>query len=231
MLDLLNLEIASREEARKDLVRAVKAAAEPAPLYLYLITKDANLYPIRALAAANAGAGQWPQQVEPMLDEALRKVNALRPFTMSKQSFRTDVTFNALQKPGASLAEIPGRKSVIWMSQGVVRDRYAAKICTQLDRENIAFYTVDQTTGTNISPVTQDSLRNASDLTAGRRYEGGHLQEAVEQAGKDARAAYTLGYAPAANKVADKFHKVRVACRRPGVRVRAETGYWGFGRL
>jgi hypothetical protein len=63
-----------------------------------------------------------------------------------------------------------------------------------------------------------------ADLTGGRVYSGPEAEKAIIQSMEDARARYQLAYAA---PVPDgKYHKLRVACIRPGIRILAQTGYF-----
>jgi len=44
----------------------------------------------------------------------------------------------------------------------------------------------------------------------------------------DARVSYLIGYSPAAEDWDGKYHKLRVACARHGVRILAKQGYYAY---
>ncbi len=70
----------------------------------------------------------------------------------------------------------------------------------------------------------RDTLEQLADLTGGRMYPRGEIDQAITQSLQDVRARYQLTYNP---PPADgKYHQVRVECSRAGVRVEAPGGYY-----
>jgi len=233
LFDLLNLDPLSREQVRSELSRVLPKVQDPAHIYLYLIKKDGAIYPVHAIPApateTRLSTDDWPMHSAEIIQKSLREANEALPFQMRESSFRIDSTFAALKNIGDLLAPIPGRKAMVWISHGVRADQLAEKVSTELDRENIAVYTVQQMSQPALAPEASDSLSDVSKWTCGLPYQDGNIQQAIAQARRDAESSYSLEFT-AANKSSDgKFHKVRVSSQRPEVRVRSETGYWGFG--
>jgi VWFA-related protein len=74
----------------------------------------------------------------------------------------------------------------------------------------------------------RDTLVQLADLSGGRTYPNGEIDQAITQALQDVRARYQLAYEPPpANS---KYHKLRVDCSRKGVRVEAPPGYYADKR-
>jgi hypothetical protein len=65
-------------------------------------------------------------------------------------------------------------------------------------------------------------------MTGGRPDGGRDIGAAVAQAMNDARTSYQLGYYAPLENWDGKFHKLRVTCKRNGVRVQAKTGYYAW---
>ncbi len=235
LFDLLNLDDLSRERVRSELVRVLQHAEDPAHIYLYLIKKDAAICPVHAIPASGTEThlptDNWPLHSAEMVQRALKEANELMPFQMRESSFRIDSTFAALKKVGDLLAPIAGRKSIVWISRGVRADQFAEKVSTELDREDIAVYTVQQMSEPALAPNASDALSDVSKWTCGLPYQSGNIQHAMEQARRDAEASYSLEFTAAGKSSDGKFHKVRVSCLRREVRVRSETGYWALGPL
>jgi VWFA-related protein len=75
--------------------------------------------------------------------------------------------------------------------------------------------------------LAENSLRVLADETVGRAaVSSNDFSAAFEQLVKDQSAYYLLGYRPASEKVDGRFHKLSVKVRRPGLTVRARSGYW-----
>jgi hypothetical protein len=62
--------------------------------------------------------GNGPQRIKPLLDSAVQAVSHIRTFDIDV-FVRTGLTFHVLDKLGAEIAAIPGRKNVIWVTDGV----------------------------------------------------------------------------------------------------------------
>jgi VWFA-related protein len=70
----------------------------------------------------------------------------------------------------------------------------------------------------------RDTLQQLADLSGGRMYARGEIDQAIAQSLQDVRARYQLTYdAPAPD---GKYHKLRVECSRKGVIIEAPRGYY-----
>lgn len=78
------------------------------------------------------------------------------------------------------------------------------------------------------------TLRRLVEPTGGRAYEledahrGGvdQIDRSVVEIARELRVQYTLGYYPAKTRKDGKFRRLRVETTRPGLTVRARSGYW-----
>ena len=77
--------------------------------------------------------------------------------------------------------------------------------------------------GTGIQSL--DTLDTFAGLTGGRPDAGKDIGGAVHQAMSDLRFSYQIGYYPSLQSRDDKFHKLRITCKRKGVRIQAKTSY------
>ncbi len=76
----------------------------------------------------------------------------------------------------------------------------------------------------NVRP--SDILQSLAENTGGRQISNNEPASALRAVVKNARAFYLLGYASAKNPADGKFHKIAVKVKRPGLEVRARTGYY-----
>src|SRR5258708_36859104 len=76
----------------------------------------------------------------------------------------------------------------------------------------------------NVRP--SDVPQSLAENTGGRQISNNEPASALRAVVKNARAFYLLGYASAKNPADGKFHKIAVKVKRPGVEVRARTGYY-----
>jgi len=285
LFDLLNSIPAHRGYISTQIIRALETVQTGESVYLYLLTNHGDLYPIHALPtpqgrtpvsrASDAeddrapASTPWTRQIHPLLDEAIQKVYGLRPIDDQDRGIRSAVTFRTLGELGRQLTDIPGPKTIVWITAGApnwllypygCKDTifaegsrlYAAGKCSsdcakwqggnkcvdytpflqhfsaQLDRTGAIMYSVEDTAEGALPPADRgtpkDTLQQLADLTGGRMYTGGEVGKAIAQSLSDARGRYQLAYDPPSPD--GKFHKLRVACARKGVRIEAARGYF-----
>jgi hypothetical protein len=159
------------------------------------------------------------------------------------------MTYRALEALASRVAETPGRKSIIWISHGVpISIGFRAggyggidytpllqRLTATLDRANVAVYTL-RLPG-SLAPVAAGSggaglasietLDEFAGLTGGRAY-GVDVERAISQAAADARMSYLIAFDPPLDQWDGKYHKIRVACSRKGVRLQTKQGYYAF---
>jgi hypothetical protein len=171
------------------------------------------------------------------VDDAMAATSQLRPrgIPIVKQ---IDDTYLALANLGAQMARFPGRKSLVWITNGVpIQLRMSsgqffdytpmlARLSDSLKDAGIAVYPVsisDQNIlGNHMSLLT---LEKFAALTGGL-YSVRDILSAVETAGSGGKGAYTIQYYPSDLKQNGKYHKLRVTCERNGVAVLSEQGYY-----
>jgi hypothetical protein len=82
--------------------------------------------------------------------------------------------------------------------------------------------------GTGAGILSQETLNEFANMTGGRANGGKDIGAAIAQAMNDARTSYLLGYYAPDENEDGKFHKLRIACTRKGVRIQAKTGYYAW---
>ena len=254
LFDLLNQDFATRGTSANQLIHDLESLETADYLYLYLLTLDGRLYPVRGLPTEQAeadgpGGEPWTRHVKPMLNEALRATAQVRRPDIDI-AVREPITYTALERMADELSIVPGRKNLVWVTDGVPIELgpYRSDIgdfvdfTTLLRRMSEAF----ERTGTAIYPVRQvmlgspdnvnggsglgsiDTLSQFAQMTGGRPDAGKDIGAAVRQAINDARTSYQIGYYPPPKNWDDKFHKLRVTCTRKGVRIQVKNGYYGW---
>jgi VWFA-related protein len=226
LFDVANIAFGSREEAANDPVRSLEPLEAADDLYLYLLLyQDGRLYPVRPFVVGTAGLSDgsrpWTRQIKPLLDAAMSGVLSVTPpggFSVGTFSNFPD---KALDTLASGLSQIPGRKNVVWVTGirgfvGLGRWRPHAEA---LARSGVAIYPVPQST------LAGPGLDELAGLTGGRLNQGNDIGAAIKQSRSDLRTSYQIGYFPPPRNWDGKFHKLRVACKRKGVRIRAESGY------
>ena len=266
LFDLLNLGFGSRGIISHQLAHDLEPLETAGSLYLYLLNVDGRLYPVHPLASAEAearrsGGKPWTRDIKPMLDETLRTILRTRP-TDIDVAVRVQLTYSALGVMALQLSRIPGRKNIVWVTDGVpiglgpLRSDTGEfidftpllrQLSEGLDRSGVALYPLrpamggdsigansggaGATGGAGTGMQSVATLDEFATLTGGRPDAGRQVGDTVKQAMNDLRFSYQLGYYPPATARDGKFHKLRVACRRKGVRIQAKTGYYAWAEL
>lgn len=243
LFDLLNLNLASVGYEWQQIKQSLPEMPASESLYLYLLVKDGSLYAVHALPADGAIPAQpdtsWIQNIGPLLQTAMQKVNQLRPTDIRTQiNIRFQATYNALDHLRSAMATVPGRKELVWVTYGIPSSiRYVGGEwfdCTPLLRQlaarfngaNVAVYTVDPGMNLGRGMLNRDALQVLTGNTGGRSFTSSDVRHSVVQAVADARINYSLQYTPTHENRDGKYHQVRVACNRKGVHIQTEQGYF-----
>jgi VWFA-related protein len=262
LLDLMNQRFDTRAVASNQIVKYLQKVESADYLYLYFLTVDGRIYPVRGLPdpehTGGAESTAWTTQIKQIMDTAMRTVLRTRPVDMDV-AVRVQLTFAALEKLAAQMSMAPGRKNIVWVTDGVpitlgpVRSDTGEivdftpllrQLSLALDRSEIAIYPSRQIMiGSQDAPpdapgvphnasdngvLSNETLNQFAAMTGGRPDGGRDIGAAVAQAMTDARTSYQIGfYAPMENWDS-KFHKLRIACKRKGVRIQAKTGYYAW---
>ena len=253
MFDLLNQRFDTRALTANQMVEQLGDIEAGDDLYLYLLTLDGRLFAVHGLTGAVTGnsedGGPWTRKIKPLLDQALRTVQTVRPIDSTDVNVRIALTFDALEKVAGQLAAFPGRKNIVWVTDGVPislgsNSSYTGEpldftpqlrqLSEWFDRSGVSLYPVRQVMlgspdgmgGTGDGAL--EFMNTLSGLTGGRPNGSKDVGMAVRQAMRDVRSSYQIGYFPPEKNWNDKFHNLRVTCTRKGVRVQARTGYYAW---
>src|SRR5258708_6387502 len=150
------------------------------------------------------------------------------------EMLRSQVTASALESTIAFLGSIKeGRKAILFVSQTIGRvGTSPMDTFTWLDSairianaNNTTIYVLDPR-GLDMNVRPSDILHSLAEQTGGRQYSNNEPASSLREIVRTARAFYLLGYASAKNPADGQFHKIAVKVKRPGVEVRARTGYY-----
>jgi VWFA-related protein len=247
LFDLLNEHIASLGYSQQQLIRALQNLDSSSDLYLYLLTLNGVLYPIRALPGPEGpppmAAATWTHNIATLLDRAVREVFIARPLEMiADTDYRVRTTYMALTALSSVLAGFPGRKSIVWITHGIPIEigpnrsgtpdgidysPYLRQFTAEFDHANIAVYPVAMSPRIETGLASMDTVQEFAYLTGGRTYMQ-DIRTAVTEAVDEARVGYLIEYDPSPQKWDGKFHKIRVTCTRPKVRIETKKGYYAY---
>jgi VWFA-related protein len=256
LFDLLNERFDTRGLTANQLIGALRSLETTDFVYLYLLTLDGRLYAVHGLPGAGGEAGlpdgvPWTSQIKPLLDRAMSAVLEPRPLDID-DAIRAQITYMALSSVAVELSRVPGRKSLVWLTDGVPLvlgpersdtgdwvdfTPLLRRMSEGLDRAGVSIYPVrtvmmgsaDNVDGPNRSGMESiDTLDLFAEMTGGRKDAGKDIGGSVRQAIGDTRTSYEIGFYPPAASWDDKFHKLNVTCARKGVRIQTKTGYYAW---
>jgi VWFA-related protein len=150
------------------------------------------------------------------------------------EMLRSQVTASALESTIAFLGSIKeGRKAILFVSQTIGRvgagpmDTYTwlDQAIRAANANNTTIYSFDPR-GLDMNMRSSDVLRSLAEQTGGKQFSNNYPAMAMREIVKNASAFYLLGYASAKNPADGKFHKIAVKVKRPGLEVKARTGYF-----
>ena len=214
------------------------------------------------LGGASAGAER----------EAESRVRGAEVLTAELEDFREEIfaigTLGALNFVVRGMRELPGRKSVLLLSDGFAlytddrgrgrsdRVLLALRRLTDLaNRASVVVYSIDArgllvpgfSAADDVSGLTpqqmEDAFRERSshifDTQSGLDYlsqqTGGFLIKnnndltgGIRRVVEDQKGYYLLGYRPDSATFDRRFHRISVKVKRPGLKVRTRTGFYGI---
>ena len=171
-----------------------------------------------------------------------------------------NLSIDALQQLIRAQAQLPGRKTVVYFSPGLIvppqqPERYRAMV-SEANRANIAFYTVDPSgldtmSRVRVSRITSEAVRSAD--PGGPRVMPTNYQENLRDLAEDTggfpitdtndmraplrrvmeevRAHYEATYAPTSSNYDGHFRSIEVRARRPGLQIQGRKGYFALPML
>lgn len=169
---------------------------------------------------------------------------------------RNRLTLDLLERVVRALGPAPGRKSVVLVSEGFIRDPTLPEFKQVVEasrRSNAAVYFIDArgltgmplVTTAEFGPALQPSDLSAMSLDEPLASQGSEslatdtggftvkntndLATGIQRISRESEAYYMLGYRPAPTAPDGRFHEIKVKVRRGGARVRARRGYFAPG--
>jgi VWFA-related protein len=122
LFDRWNETAITNASAWGDLDRLLDHMETAQRIYIYFLTARGDLYVVHGIPPAGSDreleAPFTPAQLKAALDEAVKKLAALRPPDVLDPLIRTNTTLKALAAVGSFMAPIGGRKDLVWVTHG-----------------------------------------------------------------------------------------------------------------
>jgi VWFA-related protein len=195
--------------------------------------------------------GEWhtpvPGDFNPHMDAQALQLAAIT------NERRAAATMAALQSIASHVANIPGRKNLVWLTANLPFS--GAALASILSPAQIAAYPVDgralltrKTPGTeweiddqlggvlgigmpaqSSEPIGIDTMQKLADETGGRAFVNTNdLTGAIRDAVEDSAVTYTLGFYIDSDSLDGKFHELKVQVHRSGLNLRYPKGYFAL---
>jgi VWFA-related protein len=156
------------------------------------------------------------------------------------------VTFKAMRFLAQALAGYPGRKNLIWLSEGFPLNLFpealmgegiintedytpeVEQIADELMNAQVAVYPIDAAGVTvNDRFSARTAMSSMAERTGGKTfYNRNDIEVGVRTSIDDGSTYYTLEYYPQNKKWDGKFRKIAVKLARPGVKLQYRQGYY-----
>ncbi len=237
LFDRWNERLVTSGRSGIELGAAIQHLETAGNVYIYFLTNKGELAPVHPLPGTEgdlrAAADPSPSELR---DELVHGIDEYQGFRARDDlTVRIQKTFDALNMLRLRMSAIAGRKSLIWVTQGIpLAFRVAGNSTVDLTPEvkkfselvaqsQIAMYTVDQTVG--VGSELSRTLQLFSALTGGRWSSHDNPAGALADAMTDARGSYRLAYYSTLSEKEGKETKIRVDTPRKGVRLLTREGF------
>ena len=167
----------------------------------------------------------------------------MRELTNFILDYEGHLSIDALQQLIRAQAQLPGRKTVIYFSEGLIvppsfPERFRALV-SAANRANVAFYTVEPSGLSTALPFPmgmggsragpQDNLRYLAEDTGGFAVaDTNDVRVPMRRVMEEVRAHYEAAYAPSSTNYDGHFRIIEVRARRPGLRLQSRKGYFAL---
>ena len=235
LLDLFNADLAARGFGANEITRALERFESPGNVYLYLLTPAAKIFVLHGVAAPDDTA--WTRRIKPLMDEALRQVSGLKPIEDRYPQLRIGPTWQALDGVVSQIAEVPGPKSFLWITQGVengflvpgrqlfIDTAPLRQFAANLNALDTVAYSVQQRPSGSIAVASEGTPRDT--LTGGKVFPTDTTEDAIKQAESNTEHMnYRMAFSP--ERLDGKYHKIRVVAARKDVKVQTAERYYAI---
>ena len=241
LFDLLNEPLSDRLNVWHSLGRSLQQLQSGDSLYFYLLTLEGTLAPIHEIGGTAGDDKTWTQNIEKTLDKAMKAANHNRPAVMDDQEMIVKKTYVALEALANKLAQFPGRRDIVWITNGMPNvwnpknpcngdwvdcALYVPHLSFTLEHDNVAVDPVSYSS--NPTPDMTRDLEQLAGLTGGWTYVGEEMGAVLKEVDRDAASSYTLAFDVPPDGWDSKFHKIRVTTENKAIKLRTQQRYYAY---
>jgi len=237
LLDRWNERLVLSGRSGIELGAAIQHLEKVGNVYIYFLTNKGELVPVHPLPGTDgdvrAVTNPSPAELRAELDHGIEENQGFR--ARDDLNVRIRKTFDALNMLRVKMGAMAGRKTLIWVTQGIpLTFRVAGsamidltpdvrKLSESAAQSQVAMYTVDQTNG--VGTDLSRTLQLFSALTGGRWYTRDNAASALADAFTDARGGYRIAFYSSGSEKEGKENKIRLDTPRKGVRLLTREGF------
>ncbi len=237
LLDRWNERLVLSSRSGIELSAAIQHLEAVNNVYIYFLTNRGELMPVRPLPGSegdvNAATNPSPAELSAELNRGIEENQGFR--ARDDLNMRIQKTFDALNTLRVKMGALAGRKSLIWITQGLplifrvsgsnIIDLTpdVGKLSELAAQSGTAIYTVDQTNG--VGTELSRTLQLFSNLTGGRWYTRDNAAIALADAMTDARGSYRLAYYSPVSEKDGKVYKIHLDTPRKGIHLLTREGF------
>jgi len=240
LFDMINENQADRLDNWKELDKALPQLESGENVYFYVLNLEGVLVPIHSFGPKSPDDKTWPKDVAATLDKVMKAASHARP-VQSGMEDEVKKTYKALEDLGSQLAGYPGRRDIVWITDGV-QNVYNTKHPCNGDWVECALYvphlavTLEgESTAVNplsysrdLNPDVNRDLEQMALLSGGHAYFREDIRAVLKQISRNAVYSYSIAYDPSAANWDSKWHQIRITCERAGVKIQSRQRYYAL---
>jgi hypothetical protein len=150
-------------------------------------------------------------------------------------------TYKALEDLGNQLAGYPGRRDIVWITNGVQNvyntkhpcngdwvecALYVPHLGVTLEGESAAVNPLSYSR--DLNPDVNRDLEQMALLTGGHAYFREDIRAVLKQVARNAVNSYSIAYDPPSENWDSKWHQIHITCERAGVKLQVRQRYYAL---
>jgi VWFA-related protein len=250
LLDAMNTEFASHVYAQDQLIKFLEGGPAIQPTAVFAL--DGKLKMLHDFTTDTQALKEVLAHFQPQGPEHIPDVYAAASPYTRRGSFKAgplarEVTLNSMVYLARALAGYPGRKNLIWLSEGFPINLFpegamdggpiedysglAGKIADEFMAAQVAVYPIDAAgVGQNDRFPARNTMESVADRTGGKTFfNRNDIDTGIRSSIDDGSTYYTLEYYPENRTTDGKFRHIQLKLDRPGAKLRYREGYYALG--